>query len=218
MTQSTDLTMTDTSTNLPPATGEHPLAGLPPDLDAQLPALRARLIRHARLALSDPGAAEDLVQDTLIAVIEQGAQRRGDSSLLTWATAILKHKVADWYRSPAHRRMVYVGGPQDEDGESGVEELYSADGAYLDPVPAWQQPENRTEQRQMMNVLERCMTCLPVRTGRVFMMREWMGFETPEICEQLGITAENCRALLHRARTSLRSCMQRDWIGTRGSA
>ena len=202
------------SPGIPPASGDPPAAGDPRDLEAQLPALRARLLRHARFALSDTGAAEDLVQETLITVFEQAGQRRGDSSLFTWATAILRHKVADWYRSPARRRMVYVGGSQDEDGAAGVEALYSAEGAYLEPVPAWQQPENRTEQRQMMTVLERCVGCLPMQAGRVFMMREWMGFETGEICQRLGITAENCRTLLHRARTALRVCMQRDWIGT----
>lgn len=185
-------------------------------LESQLPALRVRLIRHARYALSDDGLAEDLVQDTLMAVVEQHARRRGESSLLTWAMAILKNKVADWYRSPSRKRMVYFGADADH-SENGIDALYSADGAYVEPVPAWQQPDNRTEQRQMMTVLERCVSCLPRQTGRVFMMREWLGFETSEICERLGVSAENCRTILHRARMSLRECMQRDWIGTRAS-
>ena len=41
-----------------------------PSLESQLPALRQRLIRHARYALHDDGLAEDLVQDTLMAVVE----------------------------------------------------------------------------------------------------------------------------------------------------
>jgi len=185
-------------------------------LESQLPTLRLRLIRHARYALHDDGLAEDLVQDTLMAVVEQHARRRGESSLLTWATAILKNKVADWYRSPTRKRMVYFGA-DDDHREDAIDALYSADGAYVEPVPAWQQPDNRTEQRQMMTVLERCVSCLPRQTGRVFMMREWLGFETSEICERLGVSAENCRTILHRARMSLRACMQRDWIGTRAS-
>lgn len=186
-------------------------------LESQLPALRQRLIRHARYALQDDGLAEDLVQDTLMVVVEQHARRRGESSLLTWATAILKNKVADWYRSPTRKRMVYIGTDNDR-GNSAIDALYSADGAYVEPVPAWQQPDNRIEQRQMMTVLERCVSCLPRQTGRVFMMREWLGFETAEICERLGVSAENCRTILHRARMALRDCMQRDWIDTRASA
>jgi RNA polymerase sigma-70 factor (ECF subfamily) len=196
----------------PAAPDETPNASL----ESQLPALRMRLIRHARYALHDDGLAEDLVQDTLLAVVEQQARHRGESSLRTWATAILKNKVADWYRSPTRKRMVYVGS-EDEGGDTAIDALYDPDGAYIEAVPAWQQPDNRAEQRQMMTVLERCVSHLPRQTGRVFMMREWLGFETSEICERLGVSAENCRTILHRARTSLRGCMQHNWIGARAS-
>lgn len=186
-------------------------------LEAQLPALRARLLRHARFAVHDDSLAEDLVQDTLVAVLEQHASRRGDASLATWATAILKHKVADWYRSPNRRRMVQFSA---DDGklDDAIDALYDAAGDYAEPVPAWQQPDNRTEQRQMMTVLERCVSCLPRQTGNVFMMREWLGFDTREICARLGVSADNCRMILHRARMAMRACMQRDWIGMKASA
>lgn len=58
-----------------------------------------------------------------------------------------------------------------------------------------------------MSTLEACLRHLPPQTGRVFMMREWLGFETSEICERLGLTADNCRTILHRARMGLRRCM-----------
>lgn len=185
-------------------------------LDAELPALRQRLLRHARFALHDHDLAEDLVQDTLITVLEQQGRRRGDASLSTWATAILKNKVADWYRAPGQRRRVQLG-ENDERLGATVDALFDAQGAYVDPVPRWQQPENQLEQRQMMTTLEGCLGRLPAQTGRVFMMREWVGFETSEICQRLGISAENCRTLLHRARTGLRNCMQHDWIENRAN-
>ena len=185
-------------------------------IEAELPALRQRLLRHAKFAVHDHGLAEDLVQDTLVAIVQQHAQRRGDASLLTWSTAILKNKVADWYRSPARRRMVQFSADDDR-LDDAIDALYDANDTYVDPVPAWQQPDNHMEQRQMMSILERCVSCLPRQTGRVFMMREWLGFETVEICERLGVSAENCRTILHRARMSLRDCMQRDWIGKKAN-
>ena len=212
--------MTNLRGNLPPPRATPGLTGVAADaatLEAILPSLRTRLLRHARFALPDEGLAEDLVQDTLIVVVEQHATRRGDSALTTWAIAILKNKVADWYRSPTRNRVVYVN-VDDEAGGDAIDALYTAAGAYVEQVPAWQQPDNRTEQRQMMTVLERCVSCLPRQTGRVFMMREWLGFETGEICTRLGVSAENCRTILHRARMSLRACMQRDWIETRARA
>ena len=187
-----------------------------PSLNDQLPALRQRLLRHARMVMHDIGSAEDLVQDTLMAVFEGESTRRGEASLTTWATSILKHKIADWYRAPARRRMVQL---PDDDAHlaDGIDALYDAEGAYTDPVPPWQQPENQAEARQMMGVLNGCMSALPSQTGRVFMMREWLGFETAEIAERLGLSADNCRQLLHRARMGLRGCMQRQWIEARAS-
>lgn len=206
-----------------PAGGLSPAPPKPSDrlaqeraLEAELPVLRQRLLRHARFAVHDHGLAEDLVQDTLIAVVEQRARRRGEASLSTWATAILKNKVADWYRSPARRRMVQFTDDHNELGDA-IDALYDAQGAYADPIPAWQQPENHLEQRQMMTILERCVSGLPRQTGRVFMMREWLGFETTEICDRLGVSAANCRTILHRARMALRACMQRDWLGKKAS-
>lgn len=184
--------------------------------EAELPALRQRLLRYARSSVRDGGAAEDLVQETLIVVVERSGTRRGNASLLTWAVAILKNKIADWYRSPVRQRMV----PLDDEAshrDDPLNALYDADGAYRDPVPAWQQPENQIEQRQMMSILQRCVDCLPSQMARVFMMRECLGFETGEICGRLGVTADNCRMILHRARTSLRACMERDWIGRQAS-
>jgi RNA polymerase sigma-70 factor (ECF subfamily) len=206
--------------NLPPPRATPGLTGVAADaatLEAHLPSLRIRLLRHARFSLHDEGLAEDLVQDTLMVVVEQHATRRGDAALTTWAIAILKNKVADWYRSPARKRVVYVNADH-ENGDDAIDALYSADGAYVEQIPAWQQPDNRTEQRQMMTVLERCVSCLPRQTGRIFMMREWLGFETGEICARLGVSAENCRTILHRARMALRACMQRDWIEARAQA
>lgn len=181
------------------------------DVESRLPALRQRLMRHARMAMHDGALAEDLVQDTLIVVVQQHGTRRGDASLVTWATAILKHKVADWYRSPSYRRMVQLT-PEDGDHDAAIDALYNDDGAYVEKIPPWQDPARREEQRQMMTVLDRCVSALPELTGRVFMMREWLGFETAEICERLDVTADNCRQRLHRARMGLRKCMQRDWL------
>lgn len=187
------------------------------DLETQLPALRQRLLRHARFALHDASLAEDLVQDTLMAVVEKHASHRGEASLTTWATAILKNKVADWYRSPTRRRMVQFTS-DDSQLERSVNAIYDQNESYADPIPAWQQPENQLEQRQMMTVLESCVSYLPRQTGYIFMMREWLGFENSEICDRTGISAENCRTILHRARMALRDCMQRGWIEKRTAA
>ncbi|MDH4288908.1 MAG: sigma-70 family RNA polymerase sigma factor [Aquincola sp.] len=181
-------------------------------LDAELPALRQRLMRQARMALADAAQAEDLVQDTLIAVLEQHGERRGDSTLATWATSILRHKVADWYRSPARTRQVALAATDDSDPLAhDIDALYDETGHYREQIPVWQQPDGQTERKQLKATLDGCLSCLPTQTRRVFMMREWLGFDTDEICQRLSISADNCRTILHRARMSLRECMQHRW-------
>lgn len=197
----------------PPAAGR----GAFSRLEAELPLLRQRLLRHARFAVSDAGQAEDLVQEALIAVVEQQQRHRGEASLATWAIAILKNKIADWYRAPQQRRVVSLT-PEDEALGEALEAQFDPGGGWAEPVPAWQQPENREEQRQMRGALERCLAALPAQTGRVFMMREWLGFETAEICERLGLSAENCRTILFRARSALRVCMETRWLGRKAVA
>src|SRR5208283_4675770 len=108
-------------------------------IEAELPALRHRLLRHARFAVNDHGLAEDLVQATLIVVVEQYARHRGDATLGTQANAILKNKIAYWYRSPTRRRMVQTRAEDTELEDSG-DALFLANGVYVEPVPAWQQP------------------------------------------------------------------------------
>ncbi|MDQ3058867.1 MAG: hypothetical protein M3R45_05010 [Pseudomonadota bacterium] len=60
---------------------------------------------------------------------------------------------------------------------------------------------------QLMRLLQACLTRLPANTSRVFLMREYLGLDTPEICEATAFTPGNVRALLYRARMGLRSCL-----------
>jgi RNA polymerase sigma-70 factor, ECF subfamily len=188
-------------------------------LEPELPALRQRLLRQARLAVYDAAHAEDLVQDTLIAVVQQGSAYRGDAALSTWAISILRHKVADWYRSPQARRETQMPGGDDTALDAALADPFDETGHWREAVPAWQQPEQHAERKQMMQTLETCLSCLPAQTRRVFMMREWLGFESDEIRAQLGLSADNVRTILHRARMSLRECMQQRWFnGTAGKS
>jgi len=58
---------------------------------------RGYLLRVARLQLRDEALAEDVVQETLLAALS-GSGFSGKSSLRTWLTGILKHKIVDAIR------------------------------------------------------------------------------------------------------------------------
>ncbi len=48
--------------------------------------------------------------------------------------------------------------------------------------------------------------------SRIFMMREFLGFESEEICLQLDLTTSNLHVILHRSRLKLRGCLENGWV------
>lgn len=176
--------------------------------------LRQRLFRQARFAIGNDAVAEDLVQETLIAVLERLPQYRGDATVTTWAIAILKHKVADWYRSPLRARTTPIDSEQG--GELACDPMHAAEGGLIGAAPSSQEPANLVESREMMQALRLCVGAMPPRTARAFLMHDWHGYPTAEICVQLKLSAGNVRQMLHRARSVLRECMTHDWADCKG--
>lgn len=69
------------------------------------------------------------------------------------------------------------------------------------------------QQPQFFEVPEACLDTLPGQIGRVFMMREWLEFDTKAICQELRISPTNVWKILSRARLRLRECLQLNWFG-----
>lgn len=182
-------------------------AASPPDLGA----LRSFLLRYARLQLRDDAAAEDAVQETLLVVHQKAGEFRGESQHRTWAVGILKNKVADLLR--AKLRHWWVSTDDEGAQDDAFDALFQADGHWADEVPQWQTPHGNLEREQLRAALERCLERLPPNTGRVFLLREWMGWELAEVCREFGCTADNARQMMYRARMTMRECLQHTAFG-----
>jgi RNA polymerase sigma-70 factor (ECF subfamily) len=183
----------------------------PPTLHRDLEAMRPQLVRFAQLQLRNEALAEDAVQDTLIAVLEQPSRFSGESSLRTYVTGILKYKIIDNLRRATRERQIVSADDQSEDDM--IDALFAADGHTRDMPRQWGDPDATLEQQDFFKVLEACLEQLPVRTARVFMMREWLELDTDEICKELAITSSNAWVLLFRARLRLRECLDLNWFG-----
>jgi RNA polymerase sigma-70 factor (ECF subfamily) len=184
-----------------------------PPLHRDLEALRPALVRFALLQLRNDNAAEDVVQDTLIAVLEKPHGFAGQSSLRTYVTGILKHKIVDMLRS--RKREVAF---ETADGQSEadlIDALFRPDGHVLDLPRAWGDPDATLEQKDFFRVMEICLERLPARMARIFIMREWLELDTEEICQELGISQSNAWVTLYRARLQLRECLDLQWFGNR---
>jgi RNA polymerase sigma-70 factor, ECF subfamily len=180
------------------------------DFRRQIEDLRPYLLRYAALQLRDSAAAEDAVQEALLAALAGEANFAGRSNLRTWLTGILKHKIVDAIRRQSRERTAAELDPGSDAEE--FDGLFDRRGHWEETPNAWDQPEGALGQKQFLAALEACLRALPERTARVFMMREHLGMDTPEICKELGITATHCWVMLHRARMALRLCLSDNWF------
>jgi RNA polymerase sigma-70 factor, ECF subfamily len=182
-------------------------------LHRDLEGLRPALVRFAALQLRNDSLAEDVVQDTLIAVLEKPERFAGQSSLRTYVTAILKHKIVDVLR--ASWREVRIEAQDGESDADVIDALFKPDGHTVDMPRQWGDPDATLEQKDFFRVLEICLEKLPAKTARIFMMREWLELDTDEICKELCISTSNAWVMLYRARVQLRECLDLNWFGKR---
>ena len=167
-------------------------------------------MRFALLQLRDRSAAEDAVQEVLLAAIQSAERFAGQSSVRTWLIGILKHKIVDSIRKASRERATDLS-----TGDAGTEDVdvfFASDGHFIEPPGEWASPERALEERRFFEALERCLQTLPKNSASAFMMRELLGLETEEICKELRITPSNCWVMLYRARMNLRACLERTWF------
>ena len=146
--------------------------------------LRPQLMRFAMLRLRDRDLAEDAVQEALLAGLESLGRFDGASSLVTWLTGILKHKIADALRASARHE------PLDYD-----EELHHDD-----------RPEHALARRRLLDAVDAGLKQVPSCAARAFVLREVVGMEVNEVCRELAISTSNCSVMNHRVRQKLRDC------------
>lgn len=181
-------------------------------------ALRQQMLKFARLQLANEDLAEDVVQDALLGAAKNAANFAGRAAWKTWVFAILKNKIADALRKKARNPEIsntelgnIVAGT---DEEEIVAAAFDSRGHWKrgSGPQNWGDPEAAFRQAQFWVVFETCLQVLPEVQARVFMMREFIGLESSEICKELELSTSNLHVLLHRARLKLRSCLETGWF------
>lgn len=174
--------------------------------------LRRRMLRFATLQLADPHLAEDAVQEAFIGAMRGAGTFEGRAAYRSWVFAILRHKIADQLRA----RTRYATGSVDElpEADPHPDTFFEPDGHWTEKdAPAnWGDPQAALREDQFWRVFEACLDHLPGQQARVFMMREFVELDSPEICGAVGISTTNLNVSLHRARLRLRSCLEEHWF------
>jgi len=182
--------------------------------DADLDDIRRDMVRFAHLQLRDQALAEDAVQEALLAALDNAKGFAGRAALKTWVFAILKNKIVDLIRRQSRTINISALSAEEESLDQAFEKQFKAN-AHWAPAARpsdWGNPEETLRQQQFWAVFDACLRHLPENTARVFMMREFLEFETPEVCRELSITTSNCNVILHRARNGLRRCLEKSWF------
>ncbi|MHA7943095.1 sigma-70 family RNA polymerase sigma factor [Formosa sp. 3Alg 14/1] len=157
--------------------------------------------------VSDAEIAKDLVQDTFFAGLKSMKNFKGEASERTWLISILKRKIIDHYRKinskkgKAEVRMSYT--TESEDEGDWLEERV-ADNSYKNA-------EDVLENTELSEAIYNCLGKLPTKQAQVFKMKTIENFDTDIICNELNITPSNLWVIIHRARTSLSSCLEKNW-------
>ncbi len=168
------------------------------------------LYRYALSRVGKPEIAEDLVQEALLAALQNAKSFLGGSSERTWLISILKRKIIDHFRKTGREKPL-----------SGSEEarLSYEDGGYFDETGHWKNiqewgslPSDILEDKEFWRVLSGCLDKLPLRMRQVFLLSEQDGLKGKEVCKVLGLSPSNLWVLLHRAKNGLRQCLETNWF------
>jgi RNA polymerase sigma-70 factor (ECF subfamily) len=162
-------------------------------LESLLERHEAQVYRFGMKMCRNPEDAQDVLQDTLLAMARGIRDFRGASSISTWLYAIarshcIKKRRHSKFAPEAERSL-------DTDAAREASEL-------PDPGRA---PDEVVAGREVQRALEEAIGALEPMYREVLLLRDVEGLTAPEVAEVLGVTVQAVKSRLHRARLSVRA-------------
>jgi RNA polymerase sigma-70 factor, ECF subfamily len=173
----------------------------------------ATMLRVARMYVRDRAAAEEVVQETWLAVLNGIDSFREESSLKTWLFRILANRAKTRGQREA-RSLPFSSlvAAEAEAGEPSVDpdRFFGPDqaqpGAWAAPPVAW--PEDRALAQETLGIIQSSIEALPDAQREVIRLRDIEGWSAQEVADALEISDGNQRVLLHRARSKVRAALE----------
>jgi RNA polymerase sigma-70 factor (ECF subfamily) len=164
----------------------------------------------ARLFVSTDASAEEVVQDTWVAVLDGLDRFEERSSLATWISRILVNRAKTKAVREARTSPLSAFGPETDEGPLADPSRFDEQGKWAAPLPRWadETPERLAGNRELVALLEDELRQLPERQRIIVVLRDTLGWSSEEVCNALDINETNQRVLLHRARTRLRARLE----------
>ena len=169
------------------------------------------MLRLAGSFVPSRAVAEEVVQDTWLAVLRGLPAFQGRASLRTWMFTILVNRA----RTTGSREQRTI--PVADAGPVVDASRFGPDGAWSAPPEHWiEEAEDRIEAEKLGGLLKTAIDGLPGRQREVVLLRDVEGMSSAEVCDVLAISEANQRVLLHRGRGKLRQVLETE-LGSRGS-
>ncbi len=170
-----------------------------------------KLYRYALLRVRSKETAEDLVQETLLAGLKAYKNFNNKSSVSTWLTGILKHKIIDFYRKNRHETVSFNNTEQDD--EDLLNYLFDKKGHWQIDMNEWETPERNLTDQQFWQVFIQCLERLPQQTIDLLMLKTMSDVSSEDCCDVLGFNSTNQLWVTQsRARMKLRQCLDIKWF------
>ena len=171
------------------------------------------MLRVARGYVRSREIAEDVVQETWIAVLKGINAFEGRSSLRTWLFTILiniaKRRGMRERRDADVAVIAFTGGTVDPARFRGSDDPYPGHWKPDEvPSPFPDTPEGSVLGDELITLARRELDKLPERQRLVVTMRDMLGLESAEVCDLLDISIANQRVLLHRGRAAVRQAFE----------
>ena len=163
----------------------------------------------ARGFVSTEASAEEVVQDTWLAVIRGLDGFEGRSALRTWVYRILVN-IAKTRGVREHRSIPWSSLGDEDSGPTVDPDLFRGPddpytGGWKSFPPAWRSAEDGVLDAEVRDHLRLALEQLPDRQRIVLTLRDVLGCSSEEVCDLLDVSAANQRVLLHRARAAARA-------------
>ena len=171
------------------------------------------LLRVARGYVPSHEIAEEVVQETWIALVKGVDKFEGRSSLRTWLFTVMiniaKARGVRERRDSDAAIAAFTGGTVDPARFRGTDDPYPGHWKADElPSPFPETPEGSVLAGELVAVARRELERLPYRQRTVVTLRDMLGFESGEVCELLGISVANQLVLLHRGRAAIRQVLE----------
>jgi RNA polymerase sigma-70 factor, ECF subfamily len=168
----------------------------------------AMFVRVARMYVSTQAVAEEVAQETWLAVLEGIDRFEGRSSLKTWLFRILTNRAKT--RGIREGRSLPFSALEPDEPAVEADRFHGADhswpGHWAAPPTGF--PEERLIAGETREVIERAIEGLPPTQRAVISLRDIEGWSAEEVCNALTLSETNQRVLLHRARAAVRAALE----------